>query len=260
MNAFSYAKSMNKNKTHHRRKHRYYVVNRKRFICSQLILCISLVFLITMIGNPTKKEVKGQEQETSFNLTSAIKPETKPVSMRNLTSDHIVYASELKTEKNIPKTYVSRGEIDRDTERYEDVSVETQTEPAATFNNDSAISQKERHLLEQLVEAEARGESLNGKIAIVNVVMNRVKSEDFPDTITEVIMEDGQFSPVANGSINNTPSEDSILAVKKAIDDGYKVFGPDVLYFCNKKTATNRWMVKNKEEAMTIGNHTFYFK
>lgn len=262
MNAFSYAKSTSRGKTRHRRRHRYYIINRKRFICSQLILCILIVFMITMISNPTKKEVNGQEQKVSFNLTSVTKPESepKPMSMHNLVSEYIVFASELETVRNTFETYASRGGIERNTERYEeDIPDETQTKSIVTSNTDSAISQEERHLLEQLVEAEAKGESLNGKIAIVNVVLNRVKSEDFPDTITEVIMQDGQFSPVANGSINNTPSEDSILAVKKAIDDGYKVFGPDILYFCNKKTATNQWIIKNREEVMTIGNHTFYY-
>jgi N-acetylmuramoyl-L-alanine amidase len=257
MDAFSYVKSISKGKTHKRRKYRYRIVNRKRFICSQLILCILIIFLITIINNPTEKEVKGQEQEMSFELTSAIESEPEPTP--NLAYEHIIFLSELPKVRNIPKTHVSRGGMERNIEKYKDLT-KVQVESVSTSNTKSFISQDERYLLEQLVEAEAKDESLMGKIAVANVVLNRLKSEDFPNTITEVIVQKGQFTPVANGTINNTPSEDSILAVKKAIDEGYKVFGPDIMYFCNKKIVTNKWIIENKKEAMTIGNHTFYFK
>lgn len=295
MNAFSYAKSTSRGKTRHRRRHRYYIINRKRFIYSQLILCILIVFMITMISNPTKKEVNRQEQKVSFNLTSAIKPEPKPeanlIPMHNLASEHIVFASGLKTIRNIPEAHISRGGIKMDTERYKDAPVETQAKSAATSNTDSAISKKERHLLEQLVEAEekarqqaaqatktssksisseerdllerlveaeAGGEPYEGKLAVATVVMNRVNSSEFPNTVREVIYQKNQFSPVANGGLNRKASAETKKAVRKVVDEGYRSFSADVVYFLNPDIAASKWIVKNRTFVTTIGNHDFY--
>jgi len=237
MNSYSYSrvKSINKNKMHKKRKCSYRIISYKRFICSNLVFCFLVFTLIT------------------FKPTMTV--ETKPIS--SSTIEYIAFASELPSIRSTTfEMHVSRGGIGRNIKKYSDEKIQVET--TSVSNAEFYISKEERRLLEQLAEAEAAGESLVGKIAVINVVLNRVKSEDFPNTITEVIMQEGQFTPVANGSINNTPSEESILAVKKAVDEGYKVFGTDILYFCNKKIATNRWMIENREEVMTIGNHTFF--
>lgn len=89
----------------------------------------------------------------------------------------------------------------------------------------------ERQLLERLVECEAGNESMSGKIAVVNVVLNRIKSDDFPDSITDVIYQKNQFEPVVTGIIDTiTPSQDSIDAVKRAFL-GEKVVADEILYF-----------------------------
>lgn len=257
MNSYSYShvKSINKNKMHKKRKRRYRIISYKRFICSNLVLCFLVFTLITIINNLGIKEVNGQEEQEEINFKPTMTVEPKPIS--SSTTEYIAFASELPSIRSTTfEMHVSRGGIGRNIKKYSDEEVQVET--TSVSNAEFPISKEERRLLEQLAEAEAAGESLVGKIAVINVVLNRVKSEDFPNTITEVIMQEGQFTPVANGSINNTPSEESILAVKKAIDEGYKVFGTDVLYFCNKKTATNRWMIENREEVITIGNHTFF--
>lgn len=240
MGSYSYARFISENRVQRKRRHRYRIVNRRRFICFQIILCTLVVLLVTNIKNAVENEIKGEERTTSVETTRIERtPNFLASSLPELsgTKDVQEESFERKTQKDIEKV--------------------VDTQKAQTK---FSISEEERHLLERLVEAEAKGESLTGKIAVANVVLNRVKSDKFPDTITEVIMQDGQFSPVINGSINNMPSKDSILAVKKAVDEGYKVFGSDVLYFCNKKIAQNQWIAENKKVAMTIGNHTFYFK
>lgn len=89
----------------------------------------------------------------------------------------------------------------------------------------------ERQLLERLVECEAGTESMTGKIAVVNVVLNRIKSDDFPDSITDVIYQKNQFEPVVTGIIDIiTPSQDSIDAVKRAFL-GEKAVADEILYF-----------------------------
>jgi N-acetylmuramoyl-L-alanine amidase len=114
------------------------------------------------------------------------------------------------------------------------------------------IGSYEEGLLARLVEAEANGESFAGKVAVARVVLNRVESSEFPDSISEVIYQAGQFSPVSNGSINRSASEDSKRAVLEAMKQG----NDGSLFFYNPRTATSRWL-DGKPTVKVIGNHTF---
>jgi N-acetylmuramoyl-L-alanine amidase len=113
----------------------------------------------------------------------------------------------------------------------------------------------EEDLLARLVEAEANGESYAGKVAVAYVVLNRVDSADFPNSITEVIYQNGQFSPVSNGSINREASPESMKAVQEALSSD-RSLGKGSLFFYNPKTATSRWL-DSKETTVIIGNHVF---
>ena len=113
--------------------------------------------------------------------------------------------------------------------------------------------------LSRIIEAEAGGEPFNGKVAVGEVILNRVKSEEFPDTIWNVIFDKEfgiQFEPVANGTIYNTPSEESIKAAKTALNGSNNV--GNCLYFLNPTIASSNWIVKNREYYTTIANHAFY--
>jgi N-acetylmuramoyl-L-alanine amidase len=114
--------------------------------------------------------------------------------------------------------------------------------------------------LSRIVEAEAGAEPYQGKIAVANVILNRVNSSAFPDTIKGVIFEyyQGipQFSPVADGTIYNTPSEDSIQAAKDALAGGSPV--GTATYFFNPDKASGSWIVNNKTYVTRIGDHVFY--
>lgn len=113
--------------------------------------------------------------------------------------------------------------------------------------------------LSKIIESEASGEPFNGKVAVGEVILNRVKSEDFPDTIWEVIFDSKfgiQFEPVANGSIYNTPSAESIKAAKTALDGSNYV--SNCLYFLNPRIASSNWISKNRQYYTTISQHDFY--
>ena len=113
--------------------------------------------------------------------------------------------------------------------------------------------------LSRIVHAESAGEPVNGQIAVANVVLNRVKSADYPSTIYGVIFDRNygvQFQPVANGTIYNNPSKVSVYAAKRAVD-GENYVG-DCLYFLNESIATNFWIVNNRKYYTTITNHSFY--
>lgn len=113
--------------------------------------------------------------------------------------------------------------------------------------------------LSRIISAEARGEGMKGKIAVGNVVLNRVRSSEFPNTIYSVIFDKKygvQFAPTANGTIYNTPTADSIIAAKMCLE-GYSISNT-ALYFFNPKYTSGSWVKQNREYAFTIGNHVFY--
>lgn len=92
-------------------------------------------------------------------------------------------------------------------------------------------SSSEIDLLERLVECEAGAEPFEGKIAVVNVIQNRIKSGSFPNNITDIIYEKNQFEPVVTGMIDNrTASKESKEAVKRALK-GERVIDSDILNF-----------------------------
>ena len=114
--------------------------------------------------------------------------------------------------------------------------------------------------LSRIIYAESRGEPLLGKIAVGNVVMNRVESDLFPNTIYGVIFDRKygvQFSPIINGAIYNNPNEECIRAAKMVLEGTSVNYG--VLYFLNPSIATSSWIQKNRQFAFSIGNHYFYY-
>ena len=124
---------------------------------------------------------------------------------------------------------------------------------AASYNKDDL------YWLSRIISAEAKGEPLLGQIAVGNVVLNRVRHRDYPNTIYGVIFDrkhGTQFSPVSFGTIYNPPSQSAIIAAKICLE-GYSI-SDSALFFLNPRLATNNWIVKNRPYAFTIGNHDFY--
>lgn len=113
--------------------------------------------------------------------------------------------------------------------------------------------------LGRIIHAEAVGEPLLGQIAVGNVVLNRVKSAYYPNTIYGVIFDRKygvQFSPILNGTIYNTPSYNATLAAKICLD-GYDISG-GAFFFLRPEHSTSSWIPNSREYSFTIGNHDFY--
>ena len=109
-------------------------------------------------------------------------------------------------------------------------------------------------VLARLIHAEARGEPYLGKVAVAAVVLNRVKSPLFPNTISGVIYQSGAFDCVRDGQISLTPDSDSIRAARDAMN-GWDPTGGCVYYY-NPATATSAW-IWSREVRLTIGRHAF---
>ena len=110
------------------------------------------------------------------------------------------------------------------------------------------------YLLAKIIYAEARGESYTGQVAIGAVVLNRVKSSKFPNTISGVIYQPYAFTAVNDGQINMEPNQTAYKAAKDALNGWDPTYGS--LYYFNPKTATSSW-IWSRQQTVTIGNHIF---
>lgn len=123
-----------------------------------------------------------------------------------------------------------------------------------TLSGTSSSTSGDSYLLARLIYAEARGEPYTGQVAVGAVVLNRVKSSSFPNTVSGVIYQAGAFDVVSDGQINLTPNSTAIRAAQDAMNGWDPTYG--CLFYYNPKTATSKWM-KAKTVHLTIGNHVF---
>lgn len=117
------------------------------------------------------------------------------------------------------------------------------------------VSDEDTELLARLVYAEARGESLEGKTAVAAVVLNRVRSSKFPNSIYEVIHEPGQFTPVEQNQLPTHVDETCRDAVIRALQGEDPTGG--ALFFYNPSTTRNREFWETRRVIKQIGNHNF---
>ncbi len=131
---------------------------------------------------------------------------------------------------------------------------ETEAVPCRDAEGEDAV-----FWLSRIIEAEAGAEPFEGKLAVGSVILNRVLSDEFPDTIWGVIFDDRngvQFTPAENGSIWRDPGEDSVRAACVTLDN--PPLWDDIEYFLNPAIARSLWIPASREYAFTIGGHDFY--
>ena len=123
-------------------------------------------------------------------------------------------------------------------------------------SGDSFYDQEDLYWLSRIIYAESGNQSLEGKIAVGNVVLNRVASPKFPNSVYDVIFQRNQFTPASSGSIKRTPSEEAVIAAKLCLD-GANTAG-NALYFVNPRVSPNSWAARNCTHVATIGAHAFF--
>ena len=123
---------------------------------------------------------------------------------------------------------------------------------AASANNSTSDLQ----LIARAINGEARGETYEGQVAVGAVILNRVKSSKFPNTIAGVIYQPGSFTAVSDGQINVAIDENS--TVVKAAKDALNGWDPTggAIYYFNPDTATSSW-IWSRTQIKTIGKHIF---
>ena len=125
---------------------------------------------------------------------------------------------------------------------------------SSNSSGSSGSNSSDINLLSHLIYGEARGEPYTGQVAVGAVILNRVKSSSFPNTIAGVIYQRGAFDAVSDGQINMSPDSTS----KKAAQDAMNGWDPSygAIYYFNPSTATNKW-IWSRPMTVTIGKHRF---
>jgi len=124
-----------------------------------------------------------------------------------------------------------------------------------TYYSDTYGSE-ELFWLARIISAEAGHQSMDGLIGVGNVVLNRMKSEAYPDSIHDVIFDGFQFEPVQDGHVYREPTEASVIAACLCLE-GYNTAG-ESLYFIDPRYADDSWLRYNRTFVVTLGTHDFY--
>ena len=129
------------------------------------------------------------------------------------------------------------------------MGITSSSSSSSSTNNSSNVN-----LLARVIYGEARGEPYTGQVAVGAVIMNRVKSSKFPNTISGVVYQSGAFDAVADGQVNMTPDATAKKAAQDAINGWDPSYG--AIYYFNPNTATNKW-IWSRPLTVTIGKHRF---
>ena len=124
----------------------------------------------------------------------------------------------------------------------------------SSSSSGSSSNNSDLNLLAHLIYAEARGEPYSGQVAVGAVVLNRVKSSSFPNSVAGVIYQTGAFDVVSDGQINYSPNTTAINAARDAMNGWDPTYG--CIYYFNPNTAISKW-IWSRPHVITIGNHRF---
>lgn len=125
---------------------------------------------------------------------------------------------------------------------------------SSSGSSTGGYSSSDVYLLAKVIAAEARGESYTGQVAVGAVVLNRVDSSSFPDTVSGVVYQAGAFSAVTDSNWSVSPDATSRKAAQDAIN-GWDPSG-GALYYYNPAKTSNRW-IRTRPVITTIGKHVF---
>ena len=124
-------------------------------------------------------------------------------------------------------------------------------QPGSSFYN-----QEDLFWLSRVIYRESGNQDLEGQMAVGNVILNRVASPEFPNTVEGVLAQKNQFSTYKSGALRETnPSESSVIAAKLVLDGGVVEETRGATFFDSN---ANSWAAKNKQFIATFGSHNFY--
>ncbi|HPG92194.1 MAG TPA: spore cortex-lytic enzyme [Clostridia bacterium] len=222
---------------------------RQKIMCVTLALCL-LVAAVFIFVPMQKAEAAVVKQGSTGTLVKTIQTKLKNWGYYTGYVDGIYGSKTVAAVKYFQRVngLTADGIVGKYTAAKMGVSLST------AASTSSGVSSSDLYLLACLVYGEARGESYTGKVAIAAVVLNRVKSSSFPNTIAGVIYQNGAFTAVSDGQINLGTNDECTKAAQDALNGWDPTYGS--LFYYNPATATNQW-IRSKRVVVTIGKHVF---
>lgn len=223
-------------------------------VCKITAIAFAIIMLFTVTLTLTPQQtadariIKG---DTTHNIT-LVQQRLKTLGYYTIRVDGIWGPKTLAAVKNFQRDYglTVDGIVGANTEK----SLKITLSGSGGSVNGSSISSSDLNLLARCVYSEARGEPYTGQVAVAAVVLNRIKSSSFPNTISGVIYQKGAFTAVSDGQINLTPNQTAYNAARDALNGWDPTNG--CLYYYNPATATSKWIWSLKVQ-LSIGRHNF---
>ena len=219
---------------------RYLVV-----LCMCLLLIVGVSFAVTSYLLPQSNPVVAYTATTSEN--KAIQKKLKQLGYYKGKIDGIIGSQSLKAIKKFQKDYGLKvdGIVGKNTAKALGITISSTS---------TKQSSSDLYLLAKCVHAEARGEPYVGKVAVAAVILNRVKSSKFPNTIAGVIYQPYAFTAVTDGQINLEPDKSAYNAARDAMNGWDPTYGS--LFYYNPAKSTSKW-IYSRQVVTTIGDHVF---
>lgn len=196
--------------------------------------------------------ILSEEKRTEGNLMAGMMPAEEEMSV-----DEIEETESEPEAKESEEESETEEEAQAETEAVDVLSIEDEE---AEDEGEITLSPEEYNVLLRIVQAEAGTCDETGKLLVANVILNRMEDEEFPDTVTEVVYQKRQFSPVMNGSINTCKvTMETRNAVNRALQGEDPSEG--ALYFMNRSKSSSRnvrWFDANLDYLFKHGEHEFF--
>lgn len=211
--------------------------------------------LDSYFGPKTRESLKWFQSEFGMKVDGLAGPKTK-LKLYNATKDWkpgMEYANQGNEGK--AETGAENKTGTENNTAAESKNNQPNTESAnLSASNGMGLSENDLKIMANAVYGESRGEPFEGQVAVAAVILNRVKSPSFPNTVSGVIFQPGAFTAVADGQIWLEPNENARKAVQQALN-GWDPTG-GCLYYFNPETATSAW-IWTRPQVKTIGKHIF---
>lgn len=214
-------------------------------LCMCLLLIVGVSFAVTSYLLPQTSPVVTYTATTSEN--KAIQKKLKQLGYYKGKIDGIIGSQSLKAIKKFQKDYGLKvdGIVGKNTAKALGITISS---------SNTKQSSSDLYLLAKCVHAEARGEPYVGKVAVAAVILNRVKSSQFPNTIAGVIYQPYAFTAVTDGQINLEPDKSAYNAARDAMNGWDPTYGS--LFYYNPAKTTSKW-IYSRQVVTTIGDHVF---
>lgn len=233
--------------------------NRKKAAAWLIALSIPAVFAASLNSNEVPKNEQEQTEVVINQLTDAKDEATEAEEQPKKTEAEEQQAKETAVDQT-KETKTESAQASAEQPQVEQAAA-AEAERRTNQPADRGSGRDDVYWLARIIHAEAQGEPFDGKVAVGSVILNRVHSSQFPNTVYGVIFDQQngytQFSPVIDGSIYNNPGSDSIRAAEAALS-GQRPVG-DALYFLNPDKSQSFWITDNRQYMTAIGGHEFYY-